>query len=89
VPAHHDGGIRGITVDCHDPGTAAEVWGALTGVTPADTVLSLDDGRQRVAFRPAGGGGEAITELVVAIPGGGSQIELCGLMLRVVDSAAG
>lgn len=87
VPAHHDGGIRGITVDCDDPEQAAEVWGSLIGVTPADTALALDDGRQRITFRPAGSGGEAITELVLAIPDGGSQIELCGLRLKVVDTS--
>jgi hypothetical protein len=85
VPAHHDGGICGVTVDCEDPDAAAGVWGSLIGITPAQNTLALDDG-QRVTFRRAGDGGEAITELVVAIPGGGSQLELCGLTLTVTDT---
>ena len=86
VPAHHDGGIVGITVECDDPERAAAVWGALLGIEPVDTRLAMDDGRQTVAFRPSGRRGEGIAELVVAVPGGNSQGELCGLTLRVVDA---
>jgi hypothetical protein len=85
VPPHHDGGIVGITVECDDPERAAAVWGALLGITPAGTQLDLDCG-QAVTFRPSGARGEGIAELVVAIPGGGDQLELCGLTLRVVDA---
>lgn len=86
APAHHDGGIRGITVDCDDPDAAATTWGSLVGLTPDNRTIALDDGRQCITFRPTGARGEAITELVVAIPGGGSRLELCGLSLQVVDT---
>jgi len=86
APVHHDGGIRGITVDCDDPDAAATTWGSLVGLTPDNRTIALDDGRQCITFRPTGARGEAITELVVAIPGGGSRLELCGLSLQVVDT---
>lgn len=86
VPAHHDGGIVGLTVECDDPEGAAVVWGALLDVAPSGTQLTLDDGRQTVTFRPSGARGEGIAELAVAIPGGGDELELCGLTLRVVDA---
>ncbi|HZQ87234.1 MAG TPA: VOC family protein [Acidimicrobiales bacterium] len=85
VPPHHDGGIVGMTVECDDPARTAATWGALLGISPAGHELTLDGGRQTVTFRRSGARGEGISELVVAIPGGGDELELCGLTLRVVD----
>lgn len=63
------GGVRGITVRVDDPPAAAERWGAVLAVEPADAAFVLDGGRQQVSFVPAGGARPGISRIELEVPG--------------------
>lgn len=80
APPHPAGGVRAVTVEVDDPGTAAARWAAVLDVpTPSaagPATVALSGAGQQVRFVPAGrAGSEGITEIVVAgLPGDGAAI---------------
>jgi hypothetical protein len=85
VPAHHEGGIVGLTVACDAPEGAATTWASLLDVPAHGCTLSLQGGRQSVTFTAASTSHHGIVEMVVAVPGGGGEHEVCGVSVRLCD----
>lgn len=82
---HDASGIVGLTVECAEPDTAVETWGALVDVKPEGRDLVMGEGTQRVSFTAPGARGDGITELVVAVPGASERsTDVSGVSIRVV-----
>ena len=82
APAHGAGGITGLTVAAADPAGTARRWADVLGLPADGTRLTLDDGRQSIAFVPAAGhAGEGITAMALNRPGHAGRYDICGVTM--------
>lgn len=77
------GGISGVTVTTPDPVALAARWAAVLGVAAEGTTVTVDDGRQQLAFVP--GEDEGITDVRVARPGPTGTVEVAGVRFHLEE----
>jgi hypothetical protein len=68
-----------MTVAVRDPDAAAATWGALLGVEPAGTTLTLQDGEQNLHFVAADSAVERIVEVRLGVPEGAGTVTIAGV----------
>jgi hypothetical protein len=73
-----------MTVAVHDPAAAAALWGVLLGVEAEGVALTLDEGRQRIAFVETAGP-ERITAVDVVVATGQGDVEIAGVTFRRME----
>lgn len=84
APADREpGGITGATVATGDPERLAARWAAVLGADGEGTTVTLDGGRQRLAF--VAGEDECITDVRIAQAGPAREVAVGGVRFHVEE----